>query len=221
MDTEEIDLKTKFDFEEFFQKHKWQVVVGGLGIFLLGIGIFSAVFINLRNNADTEIEIISHKEEELKEILVHVAGAVERPGLYNLDLDARVNDALVASGGLSAKADRDWFEKTANLAQKLEDGAKLYIPAQGEYDSVLGSGKSSDPGSEQAAGAQTSIFADSQGKISLNSASLDQLDSLPGIGPVYGQRIIDSRPFTSLEQVKNISGIGEATFDKIKDKICL
>jgi competence protein ComEA len=216
VDIEEIDLKKKFDFEEFFQKHKWQVVVGGLGFFLLGVGIFSTVFLSLKNSTDSDIEIISNSKEEQKEIWVHVAGAVERPGLYHLDADARVNDALISAGGLSVEADRDWFEKTANLAQKLEDGAKLYIPAQGEYQF-----DQSDPGSNKVVGQQTSIFADSQGKINLNTASPDQLDSLPGIGPAYAQRIIDARPFTSLEQIKNIPGIGETTFEKIKDQICL
>lgn len=221
MEIEEINLKKKFDFDSFFQAHKLQVVIGALGIFLLGVGIFSAVFVNLKNRADSEIEIISNKEEEKKEILVHVAGAVEQPGLYQLDSGARVNDALVAAGGLSASADRDWFEQTVNLAQKLNDGVKLYIPEKGEYQSDPGSAKSYDPGSSKVAGQQTSIFAETEGKISLNNASLEQLKTLPGIGAVYAQKIIDNRPFTSIDQVKNIEGIGDKTFEKIKDQLCL
>ncbi len=208
--SEGLDNKGKFDFEDFFEKHKLQVILGGLGIFLLGVGIFSTVALSLKNQS-SDIEIISDQEEQTSEICVHIAGAVEAPGLYKLASDARINDALVASGGLNAEADREWFNQSVNLAQKLSDGAKLYIPFKGEASPI--------PREGIVAGQQTNIFVDSQGKINLNTATLDQLDSLPGIGPAYAQRIIDARPFSSAEELKNISGIGEKTFEKIKDQI--
>jgi competence protein ComEA len=200
-------------WEDLWEKNKLQVVLGGFGIFLLLAGVFLGAFLFLKEQGEKSsgIEIIPVEGEvEVSEIFIHVAGAVEKPGLYKLSSDARVNDALVASGGLSAEADREWFEKSVNLAQKLSDGAKLYIPFKNEISEESGA----------VAGEQESIFSQEvQGKININSASVSELDSLPGIGPAYGQKIIDSRPFNKIEEIMNVPGIGEATFEKIKDKI--
>ena len=210
-----VDAKGKFDFEKFLEKNKLSVILGGLGVFLLGIGILSTVVLSSKKESSS-IEILPLEEEkQLSEIFIHVSGAVQRPGLYKLSSEARVNDALVEAGGLSLDADREWFNSSVNLAQKLSDGVKIYIPYKGEIvNSPVRQQADYDPGASSIVlGKQT------QGKIDINTASVSELDSLPGIGPAYAQRIIDSRPFPQIEDIMNVPGIGEKTFEKIKNQI--
>lgn len=214
---EKLDAKGKFAWEEWLKQHKFQAILAGLGIFLLGIGVLSAVVLTTKQESSS-IEILPVEEEtQASEIFIHVSGAVEKPGLYQLNSGARVNDALVAAGGLASSADREWFNKSVNLAQKLSDGVKLHIPFKGETPEGSKASEVSKAGI--IAGEQTSIFVETQGKININTVSLDQLDSLSGIGPIYAQRIIDARPFSKVEDIIKVAGIGEETFAKIKDKI--
>jgi len=191
-----------------FEQNKWQVILSGLGIFLLGVAILAAKASFSPQN-DSSVEILPSKEaNQPKKIFIHIAGAVQNPGIYQLESGSRVNDILVMAGGLSAKADRDWFNKNINLAQKLADGIKLYIPFQGEKKQG------------QVAGKQISSLT---GKININIASALELASLPGIGPSFSQRIIAFRqthgPFAKIEDLKKVSGVGDKLFQQIKEKI--
>lgn len=142
-------------------------------------------------------------------IVVYVSGAVLRPGVYALPGGARVADALEAAGGALPEADL----VPVNLARRLRDEEQVHIPRQGEatpaLSTLLGPPESS-PGTHA-------------GKVNLNTATLAELDGLPGIGPGYAQRIIDYReshgPFSSIEEIQNVPGIGPATFARIKDLI--
>lgn len=151
-------------------------------------------------------------------IAVHVVGAVPRPGLYEFAEGARVQDAIDAAGGLLASASVD----TINLAALLEDGQQLNIPFKvGEEPSTS---NSSDDTSLVLPGATEAISSgSSQDLININTASVEELDSLPGIGPTIAQRIIDYRdengPFQTIEDILNVSGVGPSTFDQIKDLI--
>jgi len=116
----------------------------------------------------------------------------------------------VAAGGLSAKADRDWVEKNLNKAEKLVDGQKIYIPKVGEEiktDQVLGSSTT-----------ETKI-------VRINTATIEQLDTLTGVGPSIAQRIIYYRTknggFKDVEELKLVSGIGDKLFEKIKNDVGL
>ncbi len=156
-------------------------------------------------------------------IAVHVVGAVPRPGLYEFAEGARVQDAINAAGGLLAAADVN----TINLASLLMDGQQLNIPYKaGEEPSGGGSETLSLPGPDDEeelpsnnSGSEESIVE----LININTASLDELDSLPGIGATLAQRIIDYRnengPFTSIEEIMDVSGVGPSTFENIKDLI--
>ncbi len=147
-------------------------------------------------------------------IAVHVIGAVPRPGLYEFSDGARVQDAIDAAGGLLASANPNWL----NLAALLEDGQQLDVP-YGDGQALQPSANSFDLPSDTSDSADTS---DSE-LININTASLEELDSLPGIGPTTAQKIIDYReengPFTVIEDIENVSGIGPATFENIKDLI--
>lgn len=192
------------------------------GVFILGfLLIIVGIGMNFREQfwEKSEVKIDSNNisptgiidSQSNNKVIIDIEGEVINPGLYKLDGDVRVNNVLKAAGGLSAKADRDWVKKNLNLADKVMDGQKIYIPRIGEVKDnqvnlVLGS-------------------SDKKGKISLNQASLEELDKLSGIGPALGGRIIDYREknggFKNINELKLVSGIGDKLFEKIKDDITL
>jgi len=194
-----------------------EILLGTGAVFLLvGIGL------NLRQRYGQEegVEIISAEEEVVptqfsdQEIWVEVAGSVMTPGVYELEGGARVNDLLVKGGGLSAEANREWVEKNLNLARKLTDGEKIYVPKTGEEEVFL-----KKESSEEVRGVSSS------GLVNLNTASQGELESLSGIGPAFAGRIIEYREknggFRDINEVKLVSGIGEKLFEKIKDGISI
>lgn len=148
-------------------------------------------------------------------IAVHIVGAVPRPGLYEFPEGARIQDAIDAAGGLLAEAD----ESSLNLAALLEDGQQLNIPFRegAELPSTLPTAGS--PGESF----PTPSSGGSEDLVNINTATLDELDALPGIGPTTAQKIIDYRdengPFNQIEDIMNVSGIGPTTFENIQDLI--
>jgi competence protein ComEA len=136
-------------------------------------------------------------------IVVDVVGAVERPGLYHLARGARVADAVAHAGGLTRKAERT----AVNLAAPVSDGEQILVAARGAPPGVGATATGSAPPS-------------SQSPISLSSATAEQLDTLPGVGPVTAQKIVTYRqengPFTSVEALDAIPGIGPARIADLK-----
>lgn len=142
-------------------------------------------------------------------ISVHVTGHVSRPGVYQLDSDARVVDAVSAAGGATSEADLE----AVNMAAPLTDGAQVRVPAPGE--------PSTQPLTPLAAhGSQSST---DPAPVDLNTADSDTLQTLPGIGPVTARRIIDhrnqSQGFRSVEELLEVRGIGEATLADLAGKV--
>lgn len=183
---------------------------------MAGFALAGLLLFILRAPAGEPIKLLPAPTKE--PIVVHVVGAVPRPGLYEFAEGARVQDAIDAAGGLLASASVD----TINLAALLEDGQQLNIPFKaGEEPSTS---NSSDDTSLVLPGAtEASSSGSSQDLININTASVEELDSLPGIGPTIAQRIIDYRdengPFQTIEDILNVSGVGPSTFDQIKDLI--
>ena len=201
--------KSKFNFDEFLLKNKLVLAFIFLGIIFAGIGIF---FIR-RNSGSSKVEILEPKEEtSLQEIVVEVAGAVEKPGVYKFQNGARVDDALIAAGGLSFSADREWVEKMLNRAAKLTDGQKIFIPDK--QSSVLSAKKN-----EEYQNVSSNFSAPGGSLVNINTASAKELDSLPGIGQVYAQKIIEQRPYSNLEELVSKKVIPQSLYEKIKDKI--
>ncbi|MEA3355193.1 MAG: helix-hairpin-helix domain-containing protein [Patescibacteria group bacterium] len=182
------------------------VSVGLLGAFLLGVGVLSAMMIAGKSGGGSEVEIIEVGEEEAssKEIVVDVGGAVIKPGLYKLNEGSRINDALVMAGGLSEEADRDWFSKNLNLAQKLVDGQKLYIPEASE----LAKGGQSDGQGQTLSGL-----------ININTASVSQLDTLWGVGEATANKIIEGRPYGAVEELLTKKVVNSNVYERLKDKV--
>jgi competence protein ComEA len=148
-------------------------------------------------------------------IAVHVIGAVARPGLYEFLSGARLQDAIDAAGGMLAEANSD----SLNLAALLEDGQQISIPYKAGSEPALNSTLLELPSSVT----PTPAADPNVELVNINTATLEELDGLPGIGPTTAQKIIDYRttngPFAAIEDIMNVSGIGIATFDEIKDLI--
>ena len=143
-------------------------------------------------------------------LVVDVVGRVRRPGVYRLPSGSRVDDAVRAAGGLLGGVD----PVTVNLARKLADGEQVAIGL-----AAVGSpGPGSDPGSEPSGSPPAA--GSSSGPLDLNSATLAQLDALPGIGPSLAQHILDWRSehgrFDSVDQLNKVSGIGDSKFADLK-----
>lgn len=159
----------------------------------------------------TESELSEEKENppELEEpnlLKVHVIGAVEKPGVYTLEEGKRVDDAVKLAQP-TPEADLSLI----NLAALLQDGRQIYVPKCGEE--VVRELSSSDPAGQI------------RGKVNINKAGVNELDTLSGIGPALAQRIIDYRnehgPFTSLEEITEVKGIGPVLLEKIRNDITL
>ena len=173
---------------------------------------------SVSENNTTDDAATQENQTSSSEVVVHVAGAVASPGVYTVSEGARVQDAVDAAGGFASDAASD----AVNLARTLQDGEQILIPTEeqvesGAYASTLSStDASSSAGSDEQS---TSSL------ININTASVEELDTLPGIGPVTAQAIVDEREsngaFTSIEDIQRVSGIGEKKFEKLKDSICV
>lgn len=173
-----------------------------------------------------------------EEIIVHVTGAVKKPGVYNLPAGSRVIDALNLAGPV-AEADLEQL----NLALEVEDGEQVQVPHKGESadDNEGFGGASAGPGKRQIAAnrggaGKTSAGAGknsagstavriSSGKVNINKAGIDELDTLPGIGPALAQRIVDYREsqgkFQDVSELKNVSGIGDKKYAGLADLVTI
>ncbi len=199
---------------------------------------------NIKNSSE-----ISQKDAQFASpsadiyIMVDVSGAITHPGVYKLEPSSRISQAIQAAGGTTQKADTSWIAKNLNQATKLTDGDKIFIPAVGEVKALpLSASNMSQPiptqtSTPQIAGISTdspglqkalvtvspqaTSPTPSDGKVNVNSAAASELDVLPGIGPVTAQKIINNRPYKSLEELKEKKAVNKNTFEKIKDKIKL
>ena len=156
---------------------------------------------------------MQEKVEVTDTIFVFVCGCVQSPGVYELQMNARIFDAIDASGGMTEQACTEYW----NLAQCLEDGKKIYVPSRDEIhqESVA---KLSSIDVENVSGVE-----ETDGKVNINTANKEQLMQLSGVGESRAEGIITYRTehgnFSSIEEIKNVSGIGDAIFSKMKDKI--
>ncbi len=137
-----------------------------------------------------------------KELTVHVAGAVEHPGVVLLREGDRVMDAIEAAGGPLPDADLD----SLNLALAVQDGQKILVPVAGQTEGAAGGSG-----------------GEAEKKINLNTAKKEELEKLPGIGPTLAERILAYRErkggFSSVEELKQVSGIGEKKFEELRDLV--
>jgi competence protein ComEA len=148
-------------------------------------------------------------------IVVDVAGAVARPGIVQLPAGTRIGDALAAAGGYAVDADLDAAAATLNLAQPLSDGEQIRVPRVGEVTVAGGAPSAGAPGGASGGGP-----SGGGGLVNLNTATPEQLEALPGIGPVTVQKIVaarQERPFTSLEDAQQRGVIHRGQLEGIRE----
>jgi len=192
------------------------LLVLGFLLVILGIGInFRDQFME-KNKTEIITEEVSEKNlpagsqgdtQVDNEVTIDISGEVVNPGVYKLEKGAILDDALAMAGGLGDRANLTWIDRNLNRAEKIYDGQKVYIPNIVDDETVI-------------LGVSTA-----KNVIRINTASLEDLDLLNGVGPSIAQRIIDYRTemggFKSIEEVKLVPGIGDKMFEKIKNDIQL
>ena len=172
-------------------------------------GLFVALLIYVVSRNPRGQAVILRPAPTEKPIVVHVTGAVPRPGVYALAKGSRVQDAISAAGGFLADAEKSGI----NLARALEDGEQLDIPYAEGASPVIGT--------------EAPAFAPTESSnselVNINTASQTELETLPGIGPTTAQKIIQYReqngPFVNTQDIINVPGIGPGTYERIKDLI--
>ncbi len=205
------------------------VAVAGLGV--VGAGRSESLMIEKKSSAasgsldKTDKKGTKEKANSTEVVVVDVGGAVASPQVVRLESGARVDDAIQAAGGLSEDADIS----SINRASKVEDGAKVYVPRMGETAAAGGSAVDATDGTgssgSSSAGTGSGSSGAASGLVNINTAGLDELDTLPGVGPSTAQSIIDDRtqngPFSSIEDLMRVSGIGEKKFANMKSGITI
>ena len=203
---------------------KQKILLGIAGIVLIGVVIYN-VYLN-NEKFDSSENLVLENETMVKAsntvddediVVVHMTGCVKNPGVVKLKEGSRIEDAIEAAGGLTDDADIS----NVNLAYVLDDGTKIKIPSVNEIgkdDSYISEESGADVIlNENTGGVEKSSI------VNINKASEVELQTLPGIGASLAGRIIEYREtngkFKSIEDIKNVSGIGEAKFDSIKDFI--
>ena len=180
----------------------WLIAIGVLG------GLLGAAVRMLFNSQPRGKSVSILPPPTAAPIIVQVSGAVAQPDIYTLPPGSRTRDAIQAAGGLLPEA----YPDTLNLAAQLEDGDKILVP------SLIKGETSNNTNDEESPSNNIPVFP-----ININTASSEELELLKDIGEVKAQAIIDYRdsngPFTTIEQIQNVPGIGPGIFDKIKDMI--
>lgn len=187
--------------KELLDKFKIPLALSLVGMVLVIGGLFSQGF-KPKESSFPKDSLINQKF-----ILVDVSGAVVKPGVYKLAEGSRVEDAIALAGGLADKANVEYITKYINLAQKLTDGAKIYLPFAGE--------------SPPTSGGQTGVSGVAQAKININinNASQSELEALPGIGPVTAAKVISGRPYQKIEDLLSLKIVSKKVFEQIKDSV--
>lgn len=199
-------------FKEYVSSYKLPLILTLVGGVLLIGGYYSNFSQKISKNADLpnfSKSSVVNSENLSNNIKVDVAGSVKKPGVYSLSTSSRFEDAIKAAGGLAEGFNKEYVSKKLNLSQKLADGLKIYIPFENEQylptQTLVDSNNTS---------ANTTL-------IGVNSADQKTLESLAGVGEVTAQKIINSRPYSSLEDLLYKKVVTRTVFEKIKDQIDL
>lgn len=160
---------------------------------------------------NAEKVITEKNEKDTGTIKVYVSGAVKNPGIYDIKINSRASDAVEAAGGFTENANPE----KVNLAKKLKDGNQVNVPS-------LKVKKLRENNLQNQESAPTSAERTDNRLVNINTAGIEELDTLPGVGSATAQKIIDYRqikPFQKIEDIMNVTGIGEAKFAKMKSRL--
>lgn len=217
----------QFSLKEYFTQKPLFIWIVILVLLLTGVGFGSfGVYALVRTN-DQEIVTsndiqaqVCEKTADFGRITVYVSGGVVAPGVYILESGDRLVDLLAAAGGISTAADKSYINRQFNLAELVSDGQQVYIPTVDEVEKQLtmefGNSKAqlgASGGSDEGGSLER--------LISINSSPKSELLQLSGIGEVRATKIIENRPYSSLQELVEKSVLSQSLFDEIKNKIAL
>lgn len=196
--------------KNFLFLYKFPLILASTGFLLFIFGILVMLKTQFISS-EVIFSSASPSASTKSQIQADIEGAVMAPGVYSLEEGSRITHILAAAGGLSADADRGWVAKNLNLAAKIVDGGKIFIPSQ----------NLSDPSTSLRAGLSNSsnLLGVTADKININTASQGELENLPGVGPVTTGKIISGRPYQSPDELKSKKIVGNAVYEQIKDLI--
>lgn len=185
----------------------------------LAATLFSVIFFFLSIQRIPDEELISQGQIftsiPQEKYFVDLQGSVERPDVYEISSGARLKDILIASGGLSADADRIYFARNFNLARLLKDQEKIYIPSLYETETNLLSQN------ENVLVQNIQLSNKVEDTVNINTATLDELDTLPGIGKITAQKIIQNRPYENVQELLDKKIVNKSVFENIKRLVSL
>ncbi len=205
-----------------FLSKKQKIILGAITIVML---IFIGYYILKKTDSTNYIEletisedsIVEDNKEEIidEEIIIHITGEVENEGIIKIKKDARIADVIDEAGGVTNEADLSKI----NLAYSVKDGQKIYIPNVNDKENE-------EEYITQEAGDEVIVEGEVKtSKVNINTAKQTELETLSGIGPSIALKIINYREengeFKTIEDIKNVPGIGDAKFENIKENICV
>ncbi len=205
------------DWRELIRENALGLGVVGVGVLMVMVGIWQAVA--TPPATQEELPLIGH-EEGLEEtgdfgvVIVELAGAVEKPGVYELESGKRLYDLLEQAGGMTQEADHEWVAKTLNQAERLKDGQKVYIPSRQE-------------GSEAIENHKEPVTIRDEGEVSgskiinVNTATQAELEDLWGIGEARAKDIIENRPYASLEELQTKAKVPANVIERNEGKMSI
>jgi len=190
-----------------------------LTLLIIGLGwvFFGLVLLTFSSRNQVELsnsQEQSGSESELGQVMIDVSGAVQKPGVYKLSYGSRVAEAISAAGGLKPEADNQTLIQNLNLAEKVSDGQKIFIPffrAELKTEAVM----------RTASESEVITTNSNSALISLNQASAKELETLPGIGAKKANDLIAGRPYTNLESAQTVAKLSDAQWLEIKSQLKL
>lgn len=177
-------------------RRKLLLILAGVG----GIVLIGGFCLLLYVPSEPEIQILGAEVAEEGELVVDIGGAVNDPGVYRFTYGSRIIDAIEKAGGFSDDVDIEWVDRNLNKSERLKDGIKLYIPA-------ISDNKSS------------SNLVSGSPDVNINTATLATLEGLKGIGAVTAQKIVDSRPYSRVEELLERKILNKKVFEGIRSQI--
>lgn len=191
---------------ELLSTYKYPLILSFVGIVLVIGGLASQGLLASKPSKNYPQEsIVKQTNQKISSLKVDVSGAVVLPGVYEMDSEDRIEQVIEKAGGFADEANEEFIAKSLNLSQRLSDGQKIYIPFRGE----------------NTGGVVAGIAAEVNNQTSINNASQKELEALPSIGAVSALKIIENRPYQSIDDLTTKKVITKTVFKKIQSLIKL
>lgn len=228
MDEGSSDLFERVEQTPFVVQYKVHIMLGLISL----VCIVLAIVLLVKSTQNTLPITITHTDnlatvagEMVRTIVVDLAGAVKKPGLYRVQVGSRIGEVIDTAGGVRDDADLDFVAKNINLAKVVVDGNKIYIPVQSETSHNKSSTQNNDSNTSynNSLTSENTIggISGERAIISINSAASSELEQLAGIGPVTAKKIIANRPYMDKEELVTKKVVSQKLFDKIQHEISL